>query len=69
MAATREIACAFYEYEGSCMKGREGTFWESCQTCRKYQPRKGGEPARRNLKKQKIEKSRERDIKRMMREY
>ena len=69
MATTREIACIYYEYEGSCLKGREGLFKKTCQTCKKYKPRKGGRPAHKNLKKQKIEKIREQDIKQMMKDY
>lgn len=69
MAQPREIACVYYEYEHSCSKGREGTFRHACQTCNKYKARKGGQPARKNLKKQKMEKIKERDIKRMMRDY
>lgn len=69
MAATREIACVFYEYEGECSKGRKGTFRDACQTCKKYQPLKNGAPARKNLKKQKAEKIKEQDMRRMMREY
>lgn len=69
MATTREIACIYYEYEGGCSKGKEGTFWKACQTCKKYKARKGGTPARQNLKRKKIEKSKERDIRRMMDNY
>ena len=69
MAASREIACVYYEFEGSCLKGREGTFRKSCQTCKKYKARKGGIPAHKNLKKQKTEKIKENDIKQMMRDY
>ena len=50
----REIACVFYEYEGSCLKGKAGTFRKACQTCGKYKPKLGSAPARQNLKKQKI---------------
>ena len=46
----REVRCIYYDYEGSCLKGREGTFWDACQTCNKYKPVKGGAPARKNLK-------------------
>jgi hypothetical protein len=65
----REIACIYYEYEHSCLKGREGTFWEACQICKKYKPRNGGTPARRNFKKQKMAEIREKDIKNIMRDY
>lgn len=56
MAKDREVACEFYICEGSCSKGREGTFRKTCQTCSKYRPVKGGRPARRNLKREKQEK-------------
>ena len=69
MATTREIACEFYKWEGECAKGREGTFRKACQTCKKYKAKKGSLPARQNLKKQKAEKIRERDMKQMMRDY
>lgn len=69
MADTREIACEYYEWEGQCSKGREGIFRKTCQICKKYKPKKGTSPARKNLKKQKTEKIKERDIQRLMREY
>lgn len=56
MAKDRTIACVNYMAEGHCSKGREGTFYGKCQTCNKYQPIKGGTPARRNLKKEKLNK-------------
>lgn len=69
MAKTREIACIYYDCEESCLKGREGTFWKACQTCTKYSPRRGGTPARKNLKRQKMEKIQKSDMKRMIRDY
>ena len=69
MATTREIACEFYKWEGECAKGRKGTFRKACQTCKKYKAKKGSPPARQNLKRQKTEKIRERDMKQMMRDY
>ena len=69
MAQTREVACEFYKWEGECSKGRAGTFRDACQTCKKYKAKKGAVPARKNLKKQKAEKIRERDMKQMMRDY
>lgn len=69
MASNREISCIYYEWEGECSKGKEGTFRKACQICKKYKPRKGGLPARQNLKRQKVEKIRERDMKQMMRDY
>jgi hypothetical protein len=65
----REITCVFYEYEGCCRKGREGTFRKACQTCNKYQAKRGSVPARKNLKKQKIERARDKDLRRQIKEY
>ena len=65
----REIACVFYEYEGSCLKGKAGTFRKACQTCGKYKPKLGSVPVRKNLKKQKIEKIKTKDMKLELRNY
>ncbi len=65
----REIACVFYEHEGSCLKGKAGTFRKACQTCGKYKPKIGGAPARKNLKKQKMEKIRTKDMKLELKNY
>jgi hypothetical protein len=56
MSKTREIACFFYQYEGCCAKGREGTFYKQCQHCDEYSPVRGGKPARENLKAKKLDK-------------
>ena len=56
MAKDREIACKYYICEGNCSEGREGTFRNQCQRCDKYDPVRGGQPARRNLKREKNEK-------------
>ena len=69
MARTREIACIFYQCEGTCLKGGKGTFRKGCQTCRKYAPRKGGVPARKNLKREKYQKMADRDMRQMMKSY
>ena len=69
MGSEREVACVYYKWEGECEKGREGTFRKACQTCKKYKAKKGNLPARKNLKRQKIEKIREHDMKQMMRDY
>ena len=58
MAKDREIVCKYYLYEGSCSKGREGTFRHKCQTCNIYEPKKRTVPARKNLRKTKLEKIR-----------
>lgn len=69
MATERENACVYYKWEGECAKGREGTFRKACQICKKYKAKKGGLPARQNLKKQKAEKLKEQDMRRMMQDY
>lgn len=61
MASDRTIVCKYYECEGRCRKGRDGTFWHYCQKCNKYDPLKGQLPARTNEKRKKLEKARERD--------
>lgn len=66
MSKEREVSCIYYEYEGSCLKGREGTFRKACQTCNKYEAKKGSIPARKNLKRQKIEEIKRNDMKQMM---
>lgn len=65
----REVSCIYYKWEGECEKGREGTFRRACQTCKKYKARKGSLPARKNLKRQKMEKIKEHDMKQMMKDY
>ena len=65
----REVSCMYYKWEGECAKGREGTFRKACQICKKYKAKKGGIPARQNLKKQKAEKLKEQDMRRMMQDY
>lgn len=69
MATEREIACVYYKYEGCCSKGKAGTFRDACQICKKYKARKVRTLARQNLKRQKMEKIKDRDIKQMMRDY
>lgn len=63
MAKDREIVCEYYQCEGVCKKNHEGTFHKGCQKCKDYHPIKGRKPARLNLKRQKIEKARAKDIK------
>jgi hypothetical protein len=52
----RERQCVYYEYEGSCLKGREGTFRHSCQTCSSYSALKNGKKAREDTRKQRKER-------------
>ena len=56
MARDREIVCVYYEYEGKCSKGREGTFRKACQHCSLYAYLKGGKPARVDNRRRKLEK-------------
>ena len=51
----------YYVHEGECLKGRKGTFYDACQTCKKYAPQRGMQPARKNTKKQKLREARDRD--------
>ena len=55
MAKDREIMCIFYEHEGQCSKGREGTFRKACQHCTKYRPKRGTRPARVDKRRQKMD--------------
>lgn len=59
---TREIQCEFYEYEGKCSKGKEGTFYKHCQTCSTYCAKKGGHPARTDKRKEKREKINKKEL-------
>ena len=61
MAKDRFIKCEFYLYEGNCAKNGEGTFYHSCQKCGLYKPVKGSIPAKKNLKREKIEKAKKED--------
>lgn len=56
MAKDREIQCIHYKSEGICALGKKGTFRHQCQTCKTYKKLPGGLPARKNLKKEKLEK-------------
>lgn len=56
MSKEREIACIHYLNEGNCALGKEGTFRKKCQTCKTYKAVPGGLPARKNLKREKLNK-------------
>ena len=56
MAKDRERACKYYICERNCSKGREGTFRKQCQICSKYDPIPGGQPARKDLRREKRDK-------------
>ena len=51
----REIICKYYTYAGGpCDKrGISVHFCKECQTCKKYEPIKGGRPARPDLRREK----------------
>lgn len=53
MSKTREVACKYYIAEKQCSKGREGTFRKQCQICSKYDPKPGGQSARKDLRREK----------------
>ena len=42
--------------EGTCTKGREGTFRGKCQTCDKYNPKQGAKPNRVDNRRKKLDK-------------
>ena len=50
----REVACMFYNHEGSCSKGRGGTFRDACQHCDLYRPIRNGRPRRTDLRSKKM---------------
>lgn len=60
MSRDRITPCKFYENEGNCSKGREGTLHGYCQKCDKYIPRV--KEKHLNKKKQELEKIRKKEI-------
>lgn len=62
MAKDRFVKCEFYLNEGNCAKKREGSFYHYCQHCDQYRPVRGSIPAKKNLKREKIEKARKEDF-------
>lgn len=57
MAKDREIKCLHYLCEGSCDLGHKGTFRHACQTCKQYNPVRGSMPARKDNRRQKLERA------------
>lgn len=53
----RVIPCEFYICKGKCSKDRDAEFWGICQTCPKYQPKKGAAPARVDTRRKKKAKA------------
>ena len=62
MGRTRERQCEYYEYEGCCSKGREGTFLKQCQICNQYRAKAGAAPRRTDNRKQKMNKIQKREM-------
>ena len=56
MAKTREIQCIYYVCEGNCDLGKEGTFRKHCQTYKTYKKLPGGNPARTDNRRQKMDR-------------
>lgn len=65
----REIVCLFYNYEGNCSKGREGTFRKRCQVCSLYSPLAGGMPARKDNRKQKNDRRNKKEFVKLVKQY
>lgn len=57
----REVQCIYYEYEGHCSKGKEGTFKGSCVHCPLYVAKKGAKPLRVDERRKKLEKASKKD--------
>lgn len=61
MSKTREVVCIHYQCEHSCDLGKKAEFYGHCQTCPTYKARPGGIPARKDNRRQKIERDHRRD--------
>ena len=66
---TREIVCMFYNCEGECELGREGTFRHYCQKCKQYKAKKNAVPARKNNKAARLDAINRREAKREIKNY
>lgn len=53
---TREVACENYACEGSCKVGMKAEFYGHCQKCESYKAKKGGRPARKDNRGDKMRK-------------
>ena len=56
MAREREIACIHYVCEGNCDLGKDAKFRGHCQTCPTYKKKPGGQPARVDTRRKKMER-------------
>lgn len=53
----REIQCEHYVHEGECnLRNKECHFRKEMQTCGFYKAKRGGKPARKDLRQEKLEK-------------
>lgn len=57
----RTLICKHYEAEGHCRLGKEGTLWKACVHCQKYDPVRGTQPIRKNLKRKKLSEIRRKE--------
>ena len=69
MSKDRFIKCKHYVCEGECNRDREGTFYNYCQHCDLYDPVKGSTPAKKNLKRHKLNSIREHEDKSLERNF
>jgi hypothetical protein len=58
----RTQVCVYYLCHGFCSKGKKANIYGECVHCTKYEPRKGGAPAFKNTKRQRIEREMKKDI-------
>lgn len=58
----REIRCIHYQYEHSCALGKDAEFRGLCQTCPNWKPLRGSRPARKDNRKQKLNKIQKREL-------
>ena len=63
MARDRFIQCESYVAEKNCKRGKEGTFYGTCQKCPLYKPVKGARPAKVDRRRKTLEKIRDKEMK------
>lgn len=56
MAKDKEIACIHYECEGQCALGKNAEFYGHCQSCKTYKATPGGKPARKDTRRDRMER-------------
>ena len=67
MAKDRLIPCKYYQNEGNCAKGREGTFHRYCQVCNRYEERRHKGGVDTTTKRQRLDKIKSKEFKRDLR--